>query len=172
MLFRSISAIVFVICCLRSVAATDIAKDIPVLLPPFVVEEQRTSSAFSRLDWLFYKSDGLEILSACPQDETEQFIRNLRIQRSALSQFVADDLLFQTTLPTTLILFPKTEKTSIDQQMVKDVGNIGVSHGSGHFSPMDDLRLSDPDSSYIFVVLDDWQWGWDIRHGFPRGQQS
>ena len=55
---------------------------------------------------------------------------------------------------------------------MKEVERIPSAGASGRFSPMNDLRLSEADSSFIFVILDDWQWGWDIRHGFPRGQGS
>ncbi len=157
----------------RTVASEEPRLGEAIVLPPFLVEDQRINSLFSRTDWLYSNGDGLEILSACPKDETEQFIRDIREQRAGFSQFIPDDLLLQTALPTTLILFPKTQKNEIDEQLVKEVERIpNASNATGHFSPMNDLRLSDPDSSFIFVVLDDWQWGWDICHGYPKGRGS
>jgi hypothetical protein len=145
----------------------------PVLLPPFLVEGERVGSMFGGTDWLYARDGEFEVLSACPQDETEQFIRNLRAQRSALRRFIPDELLRPSTLPTTLILVPKTQKNRIDEQMVKDVERIPkASKTGGSFLPMNDLRLSDPDSTFIFVILDDRQWGWDIRHGYPKGRES
>jgi hypothetical protein len=162
----------FVVGYSRLVADEDVHQGTAIVLPPFLVEEHRISSLTSRLDWIYFNGDGLEVLSACPEDETGQFIRNLREQRAALRQFIPDDLLLRTSLPTTLILFPKTQKNGIDEQMVKEVERIpGASNSAARFTPIDDLRLSDPDSSLIFVVLDDWQWGWDIRHGYPKGKE-
>jgi len=157
----------------RTVAAREARADDAVVLPPFLVEDQRISSLFSRMDWLYFQGGGWEVLSACPMDETERFIRGLREQRAALGQFIADDLVLHTALPTTLILFPKTQKSAMDEQMVKEVERVpSASAAAGHFRPMNDLRLSDPDSSFIFVILDDLQWGWDIRHGYPKGRES
>jgi len=157
----------------RVFAAEDAGPGEPIVLPPFLVEEQQSSSRIGRADWLYWDGGGLEVLSACPEDETEQFIRDLRGQRAALRQIISDDLLLRTALPTTLILFPKTQKSAMDEQMVKEVERVPRALGvTGHFRPMNDLRLSDPDASFIFVILDDWQWGWDIRHGNPKGRGS
>jgi hypothetical protein len=155
----------------RLVADRDSGQSAPIVLPPFLIEDRRISSLTSRLDWIYFKGEGLEILSACPEDETRQFIRDLREQRAALTQFIPNDMLLCTTLPTTLILFPKSQKNGIDDQMLREVERIpNASTFGGRFAPLNDLRLSDPDSSLIFVVLDDWQWGWDIRHGYPNGK--
>jgi hypothetical protein len=157
----------------RAFAAEEAHPNEAIVLPPFLVEDQRINSLLNGTDWLYSRDGGLEILSACPEDETEQFIRDLRKQRAALGQFIADDFLLHTTLPTTLILFPKSQKKALDEQLAKELAHIpGASGSTGHFRPLPDLRLSEPDSSYIFVVLDDWQWGWDIRHGYPKGQGS
>ncbi len=154
-------------------AAETEAPNPPVQLPPFLVEGERVSALFGGTDWLYCRDGEFEILSACPQDETEQFIRNLRAQRSALSRFIPDEMLPPSSLPTTLILVPKTQKDKIDEQMVREVERIpNAAQGRGNFAPMNDLRLSDPDSTFIFVILDDWQWGWDIRHGYPKGRES
>jgi hypothetical protein len=166
-----ILALAFVSAYSRLAADEEAHRGAAIVLPPFLVEDYRITSLTSRLDWIYFKGDGLEILSACPEDETEQFIRNLREQRAALTQFIPDDLLLRTSLPTTLILFPKSQKNEIDGQMVKEVQRIpNALNSAGRFTPIDDLRLSDPDSSLIFAVLDDWQWGWDIRHGYPKGK--
>ena len=165
--------VVFTILNSRMPAGEDVRLSKPIVLPPFLVEDHRGSSLTGGTDWLYSQDDGLEILSACPEDETEQFILELYKQRVGLDQFIPGNLLLQTSLPTTLILFPKSQKTEVDEQMVKEVGRIpSAANSSGRFSPMNDLRLSDPDSSFIFVVLDDWQWGWDIRHGYPKGKGS
>jgi hypothetical protein len=156
---------------LRMTAASEARPEEPIVLPPFLVEDRQTTSVVSRLDWLYYEDGGFEVLSACPEDETRQFIRNLRDQRAALSQFIPEGFLPRSALPTTLILFPKSQKAEMDEQMVKEMERMPLdSKAVGHLIPMDDLRLSDPDSNYIFVVLDDWQWGWDIRHGYPKGR--
>ena len=43
--------------------------------------------------------------------------------------------------------------------MVRELYDIPAqSAGRSRFEPMNDLRLSDPDSTYIFVILKDWQW--------------
>jgi hypothetical protein len=165
--------VAFVAANARLAVAGEVQSAVPVVLPPFLVEGQHVDSSIGRIDWIYYRDSDLEILSGCPERETRQFIRNLREQRAALSQFVPEDLLLHTALPTTLILFPKSQKNIIDEQMVKEVEKIPSASGStGHFRPMDDLRLSDADSSFIFVILDDWQWGWDMRHGYPFGQGS
>lgn len=154
-------------------AAADSVHDTPIVLPPFLVEDHPSKLSLDRIDWVYWQGDGFEVLSGCPDDETEQFIREMREQKAAFAQFIPDDLLLRTSLPTTVILFPKSEKARIDDQLLRDIRGIPqASNPANHFLPLDDLRLSDADSSYIFVILDDWKWGWDVRHGYPRGSGS
>lgn len=149
------------------------ARDTPVVLPPFLVEDHPSKISLDRIDWVYWQGDGFEVLSGCPEDETEQFIREMREQKAAFAQFIPDDLLFRTSLPTTVLLFPKSEKARIDDQLLRDIRGIPqAASPASRFRPLDDLRLSDADSSYIFVILDDWKWGWDIRHGYPQGSGS
>jgi hypothetical protein len=121
-------------------------------MPPFLVE-------VDALDWLYSKSPGLEILSAGKKDETEAFIRDLRNNLVYLHGFIPDDFLFHTALPTTLILFPRSLTDRLDKEMARELEELSTaSNDRSRFVPMNDLRLSDPDSSYIFVILRDWQW--------------
>ena len=58
----------------------------------------------------------------------------------------------------TLILFPKSRKQTLDETMQHEFDRMPKAPAGQRFTPLNDLRLSDPDSTYIFVVLDDWDW--------------
>ena len=131
-------------------------SDRVVRMPPFLVEVEPLEGSES---WLHGEGAGLEVLSAGDKDETQAFIQDLRLHRLYLSQFLPDDFLLRTALPTTLILFPRSMMDRMDKEMVRELHGIPAgSTERSRFAPMNDLRLSDPDSTYIFVILRDWQW--------------
>src|SRR5450631_2829911 len=130
-----------------------------VVLPPFLVEEQEVTPWLNRPVWSHGEEGGIEVLSACADDETQLFIEGLRTQRIELSQIIPDEFLLQTTLPTTLILFPQSLKGTMDEELTREWDRMpAASAAHDRFRPLDDLRLTDPDSSYLFVILDDAKW--------------
>jgi TonB family protein len=130
-----------------------------LVLPPFLVEDQDLESRIDRPDWIYCEGYGLEVLSACSEEETQQYVQELRKQRIEMGKFVPDEFLLHTALPTTVILFPQSLRHAMDQEMISELERMPVKSGDpGRFRPMDDLRLSDPDSTYIFVALDDTEW--------------
>lgn len=146
----------------------DLPADHVVRLPPFLVEVESLEKGPR---WLYGGVPGLEILSAGEEDETQAFIQDLRRQRIYLGRFIPDEFLCQTALPTTLILFPRSLAVNSDEEMIRELGEVSAgSAESSRFEPMSDLRLSDPDSTYIFVVLKDWQWRSNQLQG-RRGPQ-
>ena len=127
-----------------------------VRLPPFLVEVEPLEES---PHWLHGEVPGMEILSAGEEDETQAFIQDLRRHRAYLSQLIPDEFLSHTALPTILILFPRSLTVKMGEEMTREMGDISArSAESSRFEPMSDLRLSDPDSTFIFVVLKDWQW--------------
>jgi TonB family protein len=130
-----------------------------VSLPPFLVEDQDVDYRVERPDWFYAAGDGLEILSACNEEETQEYIQELRKQRIEMGRFIPDEFLLHMSLPTTLILFPTSLRHAMDQEMVHELERIPLKFPiSDRFRPMDDLRLSDPDSTYMFAALDDIEW--------------
>ena len=126
-----------------------------VEMPPFLVEAETLGSPH----WLYGKGPGLEILSAGNEDETQAFIQDFNKHRIDLRQFIPDEFLFHTALPTTLILFPRSLTAKMDEEMIREMDGVPApSAGRSRFEPMSDLRLSDPDSTFLFVILKDWQW--------------
>jgi hypothetical protein len=126
-----------------------------VVLPPFLVEEPSTSGPA----WIYGEADGIEVLSGCYLEETQQLVQEIREQRFEINQFIPDEFLLRTKLPTTLIIFPESFKQTMDQAVVQEVEKTpDTSSAPDRFNPTKDLRLSDPDSSYIFIFLDDWEW--------------
>jgi hypothetical protein len=65
-----------------------------------------------------------------------------------------DDFLFRTALPTTLILYPKSLRSSVEHQMIQQLDQVlGKPATPDRFRPMTDFRFADPDSIYLFVFL-------------------
>ncbi|HEY1793446.1 MAG TPA: hypothetical protein VGG34_11055 [Opitutaceae bacterium] len=122
----------------------------PILLPPFLVEETKPDG----IDWVFGKAADLQVLSGCGTDQTAGFIEQIRSQRGDLLAFIPGRFLVRESLPLTVILYPKSRKAGLDEAMRRELDPDGSSP-PGRFRPMDDLRLSDADSSDIFVVFDD-----------------
>jgi hypothetical protein len=126
-------------------------EPVPVL-PPFIVTEKGPEKP----DWIHYKDEDREVLSACSVDTTERFISVLRTRRDQLSVLIPDGLLFQPALPTTLILFPRALKASMERTVLKMLGTSdGGRVPTGRIHSISDLRLVDADSIYLFVFLDD-----------------
>jgi len=138
-----------------------------VALPPFLVEAELLDGPH----WLHGECSGLEILSAGEEDETQAFIQDLRTDLVYLHQLIPEEFLFHTALPSTLILFPRSLTATMDKEMAQELYQIpATSRERSRFEPMFDLRLSDPDSTYTFAILRDYQWEMNRsqgRHGPP-----
>jgi len=121
-----------------------------VMMPPFFVEERLIDG----IRWLYGADGDLQVLSGCTSDTTAGFLRQITLQRNELRAFIPDEFLLHASLPTTLIIFPATLKRTMDQALAREFepGDPGAQR---RFNPMNDLRLSEPDSSYIFIVYDD-----------------
>jgi hypothetical protein len=131
---------------MRAAAGSDGA----ILMPPFLVEEQKGDG----IEWIYGNGDGIRVLSGCGTDATAGFVRQIMEQRGELLKFIPDEFLLHEGLPETLIIFPKSEKQAMDQALEREFREGAVA-SSRQFTPMNDLRLSDPDSSDIFIVFDD-----------------
>ena len=138
-----------------SVLSLSGADEHVIVMPPFLVEEQRTEL---EPEWIYGRDGNLEILSACAKEETQEFVTELRDQQNQLRKFIPDEFLTQVKVPTTIILFPKSRKQTLDEAMRREFEKMSNAPADARFSPLSDLRLSDPESTYIFVVLDDWDW--------------
>jgi hypothetical protein len=125
-------------------------SDAPILMPPFLVEEQRADG----IEWVYGGGTDIRVLSGCGTDETAGFVQQLIAQRDELRAFIPDAFLLRESLPITLILFPRSHKQAMDQAQEQEFRE-GEAAPNRQFTPMNDLRLSDPDSSFIFIVFDD-----------------
>ncbi len=138
-----------------SVPGSSGAEEHVIVMPPFLVEEERTET---EPDWIYGKSGNLEVLSECAKDETQEFVTELRGQLNQLRVFIPEEFLTESTVPTTLILLPQSRKQMLDEAMQHEFDRMPNAPVGKKFTPLNDLRLSDPDSTYILVVLDDWDW--------------
>jgi hypothetical protein len=134
-------------------------------MPPFLVEEQKGDG----IEWIYGSSGDIRVLSGCATDETAGFLQQVIAQRDDLRKFIPDGFLLNEGLPVTLIIFPRSHEVAMDQVVEREFGQ-GVA-STRQFTPMKDLRLSDPDSSNIFIVFDDsvaktdiWLRGGDRTH--------
>jgi hypothetical protein len=153
------TAVAFVAVSQPALRAADQDTEHVTVLPPFLVEEHEVKDWMNHPIWSYAQSGDLEILSACADDETQLFVQGLREQQAELSQFIPDEFLLHTTVPTTIILLPKSLKQTIDEELSRELEKLpAAASAGGRFQPMDDLRLTDPDSSYLFVILDDAAW--------------
>jgi hypothetical protein len=142
------------------------AVDHPIVMPPFFVEEPKADA----IDWLYGADGDLQVLSGCSTGATSEFVRQITEQRNELRAFIPDEFLLHASLPTTLILFPGSLKKTMDQALAREL-EPGDAAKPRRLSPMKDLRLSEPDSSYIFIVFDDAAQetdGWPRPGGGPR----
>jgi hypothetical protein len=115
-----------------------------------MVEEQKADS----IEWIYGSGGDLRVLSGCGTDQTAGFLQQIMEQRNELLRFIPEGFLLRESLPETLILFPKSQKQAMDQVLERELRQ-GAVESIRQFTPMNDLRLSDPDSSDIFIVFDD-----------------
>jgi hypothetical protein len=124
--------------------------DAPILMPPFLVEEQKGDG----IEWIYGSGGDIRVLSGCGTDQTAGFLLQIMEQRNELGRFIPEGFLLHEGLPVTLIIFPMSQKETMDKVLELELGQ-GAATSSRQFTPMNDLRLSDPDSSDIFIVFDD-----------------
>jgi hypothetical protein len=122
----------------------------PLQMPPFLVEEQKGDG----IEWSYGSSADIRVLSGCGAGETAAFLRQAIDQRDELRKFIPGEFLLHESLPPTLVIFPRSQKQAMDRVVETELTK-GAAASSRHFAPMNDLRLSDPDSSDIFIVFDD-----------------
>jgi hypothetical protein len=147
--------------------AADPPPDHVFVLPPFLVEEAR-SKLLSPPEWTYAQAYGLEVLSACDAFNTELFMQRMKRRQTELALIIPDQFIRHTTLPTSVILIPTRLETSKIETMVQQLEDVpGTTSMADSFRPLDALRLSDPDSDYLFVVKDD-ETPFDMWRG-PRG---
>jgi hypothetical protein len=119
-------------------------------MPPFMVEEQKSDG----IEWSYGSSGDIRVLSGCGTDQTTGFLRQAVEQREELQWFIPAEFLLQECLTPTLIIFPESHKQAMDQVVEGELAKAAAATPR-QFKPMKDLRLSDPDSSDIFIVFDD-----------------
>jgi hypothetical protein len=121
----------------------------PVMMPPFMVEEQKGDG----IEWSYGSNSDIRVLSGCGDDETTEFLRRAVAQRDELRWFIPGEFLLQECIAPTLIIFPESHKHLMDQTVEQELTKTATATPR-QFKPMKDLRLSDPDSSDIFIVFD------------------
>jgi hypothetical protein len=124
--------------------------DSPIRMPPFLVEEQKRDA----IDWIAGRGADMRVLSGCGTDQTAGFLQVVGERRDDLLKFIPNEFLLHESFPLRLILYPKSREQDLDRALEQELGNAATPM-LRKFTPMDDLRLSEPDSSVIFVVFDD-----------------
>ena len=81
----------------------------PVLMPPFMVEEQKGDG----IEWIYGDGGDVRVLSGCGTDQTAGFLQQITTQRSEIGRFIPEEFLLHENLPETLVLFPKSRKQAM-----------------------------------------------------------
>jgi hypothetical protein len=124
------------------------------VMPPFLVEEPRTKTSDGPR-WSYCEAYGFEVLSMCDSYNTELFIQRMKRRLTELALIIPDPFLQETSRPTTVILLPREMESARIEEMVRQLEDVpGTTSMADSFRPLDALRLSDPDSTYLFVVKD------------------
>lgn len=129
-------------------------------LPPLVVEE-----AASPLHWRHADLPGKEVLSACPEAATRDFVRRLQRQTELLDWLLPARYQAASVIPDTYLLLsaatPRVSSSEIVKELLRRAPNgapagrnvPGLDAGRIRFLP--NLRMLDVDATVVFVLLDD-----------------
>lgn len=124
-----------------------------VNLPPFVVDETLPNR------WRYAKIPGVEVLSCCSDDVTQQLIEQNDRLYQLLEVFLPRSLQPQFAVPTTYVLYPERGMPSLARKLSDTlIGRTPMAVGNIQFMP--NIRCPGVDSLVLCFVLKDFRSGW------------
>lgn len=148
-----------VLCSLATVSAAT-REDRVVDLPPLVVEESATP-----LRWRHADLPGKEVLSACPDAVTRDFLRRLQLQTNLLAWLLPPSYQASSVIPDTYLLLstdtPRATSAEILHELLqrrhgdRSVRGPAPRVATDGIRFLPNLRLLDVDATVVFVLLDD-----------------
>lgn len=159
----------FTLACSAPGAQPAVKSDVPVALPPFIVEEPTKGPP-----WRYTQAMGYEVLSRCNDATTRRVIEAHDRLHQLLAEVLPVELQVKFTVPRTLILYdeelqPAASKEVIARMLQKPVsvglepGDAGLSPGgrgglrpvspAPSFSFLPNLRLWDRDAMTVFMIV-------------------
>src|SRR3954469_1942860 len=140
------------------------ADDIPVALPPFLVEEMAKGPP-----WRYTEAMGYEILSRCDDAATRRVVEAHHVLHQLLSEILPPSLQLEFTVPKALILYDEELNPAASREviarLIRDttpVPDIEIATGfrrtrtSAPARPttfLPNLRLFDRDAMTVFMVV-------------------
>jgi hypothetical protein len=135
-------------------------EDRVVDLPPLVVEEAATP-----LRWRHADLPGKEILSACPDAVTRDFLRRLQLQTDLLAWLLPPPYQASSVIPDTYLLLsadtPRATSAEILNELLQRRTGERSARGTvprvatDRIRFLPNLRMLDVDATVVFVLLDD-----------------
>ncbi|HVW22299.1 MAG TPA: hypothetical protein VHC86_13885 [Opitutaceae bacterium] len=125
-----------------------------VSLPPLLVETKGGPQ------WRYGEAPGLRVLSCCDDDTSRDFAeRNFR-QQEMLDELVAADLQMSSSAPVVMILYDQRYRAALASEVVDEMNRMAPhsdpsATGVSGVGLVPHLRLSDPDSTEIYLLLED-----------------
>lgn len=127
-----------------------------VLLPPLFVEE----SLLPAPRWRYARLHGMEFLSACDDNTTEQLIERVYHLNQRLEAFLPEEFRLRLSAPTTFVLYDATLPPVDFKEIIADMQQVPVSRPGGKpGSPeamtvkyLPNFRLSERDELAVFYV--------------------
>ncbi|HEX3731161.1 MAG TPA: hypothetical protein VHV47_15220 [Opitutaceae bacterium] len=127
----------------------------PVIsLPPLLVETEGGPH------WRYGEVPGLQVLTCCDDDKTQAFVDRNFHQQDLLNELVAPDLQMRTSAPLVLILYAQKYQAALSQEVIEEMNKMAPHEQGGIFNApeatlLPHLRLTDPDSTEIYLLLQD-----------------
>jgi len=122
-----------------------------LVLAPVIVEETVQNAP----QWRYGKFREFEILSQCNDEATKSYILQLSGQASDFRQIVPARFLLETSLPTTFLLYPKWREKTMSVNMVRAMEDAGMQFPGSRMVPLPNLRLDEPDSTFMCAIVSD-----------------
>lgn len=129
-------------------------------LPPLVVEE-----AAAPLHWRHAHLPGKEVLSACSESATRDFVVRLQRQTELLNWLLPTRYQAASVIPDTYLLLstatPRASSSEIAKELLRhapdgaSVGRTLPGLDAGRIRFLPNLRMLDVDATIVFVLLDD-----------------
>lgn len=124
-----------------------------VNLPPFVVDETLPNK------WRYARIPGVEVLSCCSEDVTQQLIEQNDRLYQLLEVFLPSQLQPHFDQPVTYVLYPERGMPSLSKQLNTTLlGRVSMAVGDIQFMP--NIRCTGADTLVLCFVLKDLRMGW------------
>ncbi len=144
------------LCPMLQAAGAPAPAGAPVVLPPMLVEESKSSAP-----WLYTNVDGTEFLSRCSKPTTEQFIDAWRSKMQLMQVLVPAEFISRMNAPSICVLYSQ----DLDQTMSAEIQHELQAAGKARDDSPDgsrvniapNMRLEDRDMQATIVYIDETQ---------------